>query len=66
MPSLTALTTGEVQRGAQRCRKRGDDPQAIRLEEWLAAMTRQFADHIMPMTDALIAASTRVYNPFRG
>ncbi|GAB3489557.1 type II toxin-antitoxin system VapC family toxin [Amycolatopsis cihanbeyliensis] len=47
---LSVLTVGEIQRGAQRCRKRGDDPQATRLEEWLAAMTRQFAARILPVT----------------
>jgi predicted nucleic acid-binding protein len=52
---LSALTVGEIRRGIERVRCRGDDKQADILQDWLAALIRQFADRVLPV-DAEVAA----------
>ncbi|WP_026875857.1 type II toxin-antitoxin system VapC family toxin [Jiangella gansuensis] len=51
---LSALTVGELHRGVERIRVRGDHAQAEALAGWLAGIVRQFADRILPV-DAEVA-----------
>ncbi|MQA07975.1 MAG: PIN domain-containing protein [Pseudonocardiaceae bacterium] len=51
---LSALTVGELQRGVERVRQRGDREQADALHEWLIRVVHQFADRILPV-DAAVA-----------
>ena len=44
---LSALTIGELRRGVELIRHRGDAPQAWLLEAWLADVVDQFSDSIL-------------------
>ncbi len=45
---LKAITIGELRRGVELIRHRGDTGQALLLEAWLMAIHEQFADKILP------------------
>lgn len=51
---LSVVTVGELRRGIEKIRHRGDRSQASQLESWLEAMLTEYADHILPI-DAEIA-----------
>ena len=51
---LSAVTIGELRRGVELIRYRGDERQAGILESWLTALVRDFDDNILPL-DAEIA-----------
>lgn len=51
---LSVITVGELRRGVDRIRHRGDAEQATRLESWLAHMLLSYHDCILPV-DAEIA-----------
>lgn len=51
---LSAITIGELRRGVELIRHRGDWRQATRLEDWLTALLSNYADHILDI-DADIA-----------
>jgi len=62
---LSAITLGEIRRGVERVRQRGDTRQALRLEHWLERVVAEFAESILPF-DAQIAqvwGRLRVPNP---
>lgn len=62
---LSAITIGELRRGVEVIRHRGDGPQAMRLSHWLARITSDYADSILAF-DAEIAevwGRLRVPNP---
>jgi toxin FitB len=44
---LSVVTVGELRRGVELIRHRGDAPQAIRLEKWLARLLRDYEDCIL-------------------
>lgn len=44
---LSVVTVGEIRRGIESIRHRGDSRQADRLEAWLATVLNDFADHIL-------------------
>ncbi len=44
---LSVVTVGEIRRGVESIRHRGDSRQADQLEAWLSAVLRDFADHIL-------------------
>jgi predicted nucleic acid-binding protein len=44
---LSAVSIGELRRGVELIRHRGDEDQARRLEAWLAEVLEQFADNIL-------------------
>ncbi|MCH9671953.1 MAG: type II toxin-antitoxin system VapC family toxin [Gammaproteobacteria bacterium] len=46
---VSALTIGELRRGVELIRNRGDRPQALRLEAWLATLMDDFDEHILPI-----------------
>ena len=51
---LSVVTIGELRRGVEIIRHRGDRAQAVRLDRWLQALLNEFADCILPV-DAEIA-----------
>ncbi len=44
---LSVVTVGELRRGVDLIRYRGDEAQAQRLESWLAGVLDGYADHIL-------------------
>lgn len=44
---LSAITVGELRRGADLIRHRGDARQATQLDKWLAALLSQYAGNIL-------------------
>jgi toxin FitB len=50
---LSVLVIGEVRRGIEHLRRRGDVPQADGLEAWLELLTRQFAERLLGITAAV-------------
>lgn len=51
---ISAITIGELRQGIEAIRYRGDASQATRLERWLAGVTSEYADAVLPF-DAEIA-----------
>lgn len=45
---LSAITVGELRRGVELIRYRGDTTQAALLETWLTTILDEYADHILP------------------
>ncbi|MES1944070.1 PilT domain-containing protein [Salinisphaera sp. PC39] len=45
---LSVITVGELSRGVELIRHRGDIRQAALLEDWLSGLLRDYADHILP------------------
>jgi hypothetical protein len=45
---LSAITVGELRRGVDLIRHRGDLPQAQRLESWLRLVIEEYRDFILP------------------
>ncbi len=44
---VSVVTVGELRRGIEIIRRRGDAGQATLLEEWLAMVLDQYADHVL-------------------
>lgn len=44
---LSAITIGEIRRGQENIRHRGDLPQARKLEKWLDLIVTEYADKIL-------------------
>jgi len=44
---LSAVTVGELRRGAEIIRHRGDRPQAQQLEAWLEELLREYHDRVL-------------------
>ncbi|TPE46966.1 type II toxin-antitoxin system VapC family toxin [Maribrevibacterium harenarium] len=45
---LSVITIGELRRGVEMIRHRGDHEQARRLEQWLNSLVSDYADRILP------------------
>ena len=62
---LSAVTVGEIRRGIESIRHRGDARQADRLDAWLATVRNDFADHIMDFAhdEAQVWGRLRVPHP---
>ena len=45
---LAAVTVGELRRGVEMIRRRGDVPQAALLERWLTKLLADFSDSVLP------------------
>jgi len=62
---LSVITVGELQRGLDLIRHRGDIDQGRRLESWLYSILDQYKNHILPIENdtALIWGKLRVPNP---
>lgn len=46
---LSVVTVGELRRGIEMIRHRGDMPQAQLLETWLESVLDEFGNHILPV-----------------
>jgi predicted nucleic acid-binding protein len=44
---ISVITVGELRRGVELLRRRGDSPQAKRLEKWLEALLVEYQDFIL-------------------
>jgi toxin FitB len=62
---LASVTIGELRRGVELIRRRGDADQAGRLEAWLESVVEQFAERILPLDAdaAQVWGRLRVPNP---
>jgi len=62
---LSVITIGELRRGAERIRHRGDTVQAARLAHWLDRVKDEYADAILPFDEetAEVWGRLRVPNP---
>lgn len=62
---LSALTVGEIERGITKLRHRGerDRERAEALADWLAGLTAQFSERILPVTAEIAAEWGRQYAP---
>lgn len=59
---LSVITLGELRRGIEKMRHRGDTPQAKQLERWLNSLIRDYSHHILEfdITEAQIWGKLRV------
>ena len=48
---FSAITIGELRRGVETIRLRGDRPQAEQLEQWLQRLTTDYAENILPFEE---------------
>ena len=46
---LAAVTVGELRRGVELIRHRGDHPQALLLERWLAEVMQHYGDRVLSL-----------------
>ena len=62
---LSVITIGELRRGVELIRYRGDRSQAERLENWLQAVLADYTDHILDFTalEAQVWGKLRVPHP---
>ena len=58
---LASITVGELRRGVELIRRRGDADQAERLEAWLESVVEQFGERILPLD----ADAAQVWGRFR-
>ena len=50
---LSVVTVGELRRGVELIRHRGDEPQASRLEKWLNTVLQEFGQNILPVDEEI-------------
>jgi predicted nucleic acid-binding protein len=50
---LSVLTIGEIERGIEKLRARGEDARVAGLDGWLAGLVKQFSDRILPVDVAV-------------
>lgn len=62
---ISVITLGELRRGVERIRHRGDQPQADLLEAWLQTILDDYTDHILDFTttEAQVWGRLRVPHP---
>jgi toxin FitB len=62
---ISAITLGELRRGVERVRHRGDREQAAQLERWLKRITNDYARSILPFDEdaAQVWGRLRVPHP---
>ncbi len=62
---LSAITIGELRRGVELIRQRGDKPQADLLEAWLNSILDEYADYILDFSaiEAQVWGRLMVPNP---
>ena len=62
---LASITIGELRRGVELIRRRGDADQAEHLEAWLGSVVEQFGERILPLAAdaAQVWGRLRVPNP---
>lgn len=60
---LSVQTIGEIRRGLENIRQRGDLPQAQRLETWLDLVVTDYADRILSFDEACAQVWGRLMSP---
>lgn len=62
---VSVITLGEIRRGIELIRHRGDARQARQLESWLSLLLREFEDHILDFAhdEAQVWGRLRVPHP---
>lgn len=60
---LSAQTIGEIRRGLENIRHRGDLPQARKLERWLDLLVADYADRILSFDEACAQVWGRLMSP---
>ncbi len=50
---LSVVTVGELRRGVELIRHRGDKAQATRLESWLTRVLKEFGNHILAIDEEI-------------
>jgi len=62
---VSVITLGEIRRGVESIRHRGDTRQANRLETWLTEVLQHFGDHILDFShdEAQVWGRLRVPHP---
>ena len=57
---LSVLTIGEIRRGVERSRRRGNNPQADTLEAWLGTVRSRFGPRILPADETVAETWGRI------
>ena len=57
---LSVLTIGEIRRGVEQSRRRGDSPQAETLEAWLETVKSRFGPRILPADEEVAETWGRI------
>lgn len=62
---ISVITVGEIRRGIELIRHRGDRTQASRLETWLVSILKEYEEHILDFThdEAQVWGRLRVPHP---
>jgi len=62
---MSVITVGEIRRGVESIRHRGDTRQANQLEAWLTAVLKDFGDHVLDFShdEAQVWGRLRVPHP---
>ena len=62
---VSVITLGEIRRGVESIRHRGDTRQANRLEAWLTSVLKDFDDHVLDFShdEAQVWRRLRVPHP---
>jgi len=60
---LSAQTVGEIRRGLENIRNRGDLPQARKLEKWLDLVVTEYADKILAFDEECAQVWGRLMSP---
>ncbi len=50
---ISSLSIGQIRRGIELARRRGDLPQADTLESWLETVRAQFSSRVLPVDDSV-------------
>jgi predicted nucleic acid-binding protein len=61
---LSVITVGELRRGVELLRHRGDTPQANRLEKWLVRLLRHYQDYILDIDSDIAQLWGRLRVPY--
>lgn len=60
---LSVLTIGEIRRGLENIRHRGDFPQAKKLDKWLAVVLSEYSDRVLAFDEACAQVWGRLMSP---
>lgn len=60
---LSAQTIGEIRRGLENIRQRGDLPQTRKLEKWLALVVMDYADKVLSFDEECAQVWGRLMSP---
>lgn len=60
---LSVQTIGEIRRGLENIRRRGDLPQARKLEKWLDSIVADYADRILSFDEECAQVWGRLMSP---